>query len=899
MTSPTIRPPKVPAALLALCLPPGKVRDSVLGDLHEGYVDMVAAGSQPIVKPLNAALWYWRQALLVAMHYLMRRGLRARKRYRLSSSPANKPTNRLRRSSPMKNVWQDIRFAVRMFRRTPGFTIATVSVLAIGIGAVTVMFSTLNSVALRPLPFEDPDKLVWAWGTNETRNANSMSAEDYWDYREESNALESLGAFLLFNPRAIITDETEPERVFSTLVSYNLFSTLGVSPQLGRSFLKNEERTGSDNVVIVSNGFWQRRFGGDPDAIGTSLTINGEPHQVLGVMPPGFDFPGGIELWFPMRESDPYTQGRANNNFFYVGRLREGVTIEQAQTELSLIAGRLEEAYPETNESWGIRLVSLHERYFAGARSTLTVFLALVGLVLLIACANVASLSLARATTRSGEIAVRFSLGAARSRVVGQLLTESLIAALTGGGLGIIVAHFGIGLLKSLGPALPRLQEISIDARVLAFTFAISLLTSVLVGIVPALKGTQLSLAQTLNVGGLRSSEYGRTGFRNGLVVTQVALSLMLMIAAGLLVQSYTRLQNEEAGFQTQGILQAELQLPEWKYASLEDQEQAWAQLHERVRALPGVISVGAIDQVPIRAGGTYNEIHRADRPPTSAAERDAMFGQRRFASDDYLNTMGIPMLAGRSLQPTDRLGTPKVIVISKTMADLFFQQESPLGKEMVLWGENFQVVGVVGDVREFGLGVTPPPVFYMPARQWPQARMQILVRTAGDPLALAGALRRAVWEIDREIPVSGLQTMESRVSQSLAGPRFSMLLVGLFAMVALILASTGLYGVLAYFVRQRNRELGIRVALGAGPNRILGLVLRRGMLLAGAGIVVGLLGGFAGARALQSLLYDIRPTDALTFGGVSICLAVVALVACVVPARRALKVDPHDVLRE
>jgi putative ABC transport system permease protein len=899
MTRATPSPPRAAIALLRICLPRGKVRESVLGDLHEGYVDMIEACPRDSFKRLEASRWYWHQALVLALHYLVRRARPARRQYRPIGSSANEQANRLQRGSPMKTLWQDIRFAVRMFRRSPGFTFASVSVLAIGIGAVTVMFSTLNSVALRPLPFDDPERLVWAWGTNETRNANSMSAEDYWDYREETDALESLAAFLLFTPRAIITGETEPERVFSTLVSYNLFSTLGVSPQIGRAFLKEEERTGSENVVIVSNRFWQSRLGEDPEALGTSLTINGKPHQVLGVMPPDFDYPGGIDLWFPMRDSDPYAQGRANNNFFYVGRLREDATIEQAQTELSLIAQRLEEAYPETNESWGIRLVSLHERYFAGTRSRLVVFLGLVGLVLLIACANVASLSLARASTRSPEIAVRFSLGAARSRVVSQLFTESLILALAGGGLGIVVAQFGIGTLKALGPALPRLQEIGIDGRVLVFTFAISLITSVLVGIVPALKGTRLSLAQTLNVGGARSSGDRKTGFRNGLVIAQVGLSLMLMIASGLLVQSYARLQHEEAGFQTQGILQAELQLPEWEYASFEEQTQAWTQLHERVRALPGVISVGSIDQVPIRAGGTYNEIHRADRPPTSTAERDAMFGQRRFASDDYFNTMGIPILAGRSLEPTDRLGSPQVIVISETMADLFFQQESPLGKEMVLWGQNFQIVGVAADVREFGLGAMPPPVFYMPARQWPQARMQLLVRTAGDPMALAGSLRRAVWEIDRDIPVSGLQTMESRISRSLAGARFSMILVGLFAVVAVILASTGLYGVLAYFVRQRYRELGIRVALGAGPGRVLGLVLKRGMSLAGAGIAIGLLGGFAGARALQSLLYNVAPTDALTFSGVSLCLGAVAFIACIVPARRALKVDPHEVLRE
>ncbi len=894
-----ISPPGIATALLAVCLPRGRTRESVLGDLHEAYVDMVETRASGFSRSLSARRWYWLQALLVGANYLKHSVLHGRKRSHPAGSPLHNPTSRSQRGSTMNNLWQDIRFAVRMFLRSPGFTIASVSVLAIGIGAVTVMFSTLNSVALRPLPFEDPERLVWAWGTNDTRSSNSMSALDYWDYREESYALESLGAFLLFTPRAIITGETEPERVFSTLVSYNLFSTLGVSPQLGRSFLREEERNGSENVVVVSDGFWQRRLGRDPASVGTTLTVNGEPYQIIGVMPAEFDYPGGIEMWFPMRDDTPYAQGRGNNNFFYVGRLGDEVTIEQAQTEVDLIARRLEEAYPETNESWGLRLVPLHERYFAGARSRLVVFLGLVGLVLLIACANVASLSLARASTRSGEIAVRFSLGAARSRVVSQLLTESLLVALAGGGVGLVVAYYGIGALKSLGPALPRLQEIGIDTRVLGFTFAISLFTSVLVGIVPALKGTQLPLAETLKVGGARSSGHGKTRFRSGLVVTQVALSLMLMIASGLLIQSYTRLQREDAGFRVQGILQAELQLPEWRYTSSEEQAQAWAELHDRVRALPGVIGVGSIDQVPIRSGGTYNHIHRADQPPTSAAERSEMWAQRRFASEDYLTAMGIPILAGRSLEPTDQQGSPSVIVISETMADRFFPQESPLGKEMVLWEQNFLIVGVAGDVKEFGLGATTPPVFYMPTRQWPQVRTQLLVRTAGDPLALAGALRRTVWEMDRGIPISGLQTMESRVSQSLAGPRFSMLLVGLFAIVALILASTGLYGILAYFVRQRNRELGIRVALGAGPKSIMVLVLKHGMLLTGAGIILGLLGGFAGARVLQTLLYNVAPTDALTFSGVSLCLAAVALAACIIPARRALKVDPQEVLRE
>ncbi|UCD24824.1 MAG: ABC transporter permease, partial [Gemmatimonadota bacterium] len=492
--------------LLTMCLPQGKVRDGVLGDLHETYLDLAETGS-------SAALWYWGQTLAVGARYIIKRSLPRRRRNAATTMGvgAIKPS----RGLPMLDIWKDVRFACRIFLRTPGFTAASVLVLAIGIGAVTVMFSTLNSVALRPLPFEDPDRLVWAWGTNETRNSNSMSAPDYWDYREQATSFESFGAFLVFTPRAIITGESEPDRVFSTLVSHNLFSTLGVAPQIGRSFLPEEERTGSDNVVVLSHGFWQRQFGGDQSVVGKSMTINGEPYQVVGVMPVDFDYPGGIELWFPMQERDPYTQGRGNNNFFYVGRLREGVSIEQAQTEVTVIARQLEEAYPETNESWGLRLVSLHERYFSSARTSLFTMLGLVGIVLLIACANVASLSLARAVARGNEVAVRFSLGAVRTRVIRQLLTESLLVALVGGAIGLGVAHLGIRALKSFGPAsLPRLQEVSIDGTVLGFTFLLAVFTSLLFGIVPALRGTSISLAETLKLGGMRGASHGRAGFR-------------------------------------------------------------------------------------------------------------------------------------------------------------------------------------------------------------------------------------------------------------------------------------------------------------------------------------------------------------------------------------------------
>ncbi|NIM52617.1 MAG: FtsX-like permease family protein [Gemmatimonadales bacterium] len=802
----------------------------------------------------------------------------------------------------MGSFWRDVRFALRSFRRERGFTLASVLVLALGIGAVTAMFTILNSVVLRPLPFEQPERLVWAWGTNQTQTTNSVSALNYVDYREQADAFESLAAFLVFTPRVVITGDARPERAFSTLVSANFFRTLGIRPQLGRSFAEADEDPGSPNVVIVSNAFLQRRFAGDERVVGVSALIGGESYQILGVMPPGFDFPGGIDLWFPMRLNDPFAMGRDNNNFYVIGRLRDGVSLDHAQAQVDVIAQQLQEAYPETNESWSLRLVPLHERFFAGIRSVLVIMMGLVALVLLIACANVASLALARAATRSTEIAVRFSLGASRPRVIRQLLTESLFVALAGGGVGLLLALGGITALKSLGPAsLPRLSTISVDKTALAFTIVASLATALLFGTVPALRGTRVGLAEALRAGGIRGSGPPGLVSRNALVVAQVALSFMLMIASGLLARSYVQLQAVDAGFNVDGLQFAEVQLPDFKYGSAQELNAVWSELHERVRALPGVTAVGAIDQLPIRPGGTWNHLYPADRPPTSVAERNQMSAQRRFASVDYFDAAGIALFTGRAFESTDRIGNPNVTVISRTMADQFFPGEDPVGRILILpWNPpiSLEVVGVVGDVREFGLGSTFTSVFYLPARQFPVDRMQLVIRSAVEPRQLAGALRGAVRAVDDDIPTSGLQAMETRVSRSLAQPRFRMLVVALFAAVALILSSTGLYGVLAYFVRQRTRELGIRVALGAAPRDVVRLVVRRGMTLVCVGAGLGLLGAVAGARVVRSVLFQVAPTDALTFGGVSACLAVVALVACLVPAFRAVRLDPQEALR-
>ncbi len=886
-------PPRAAIALLRACVSRRPSADTMLGDLHEAFLDRAEAETIG-----RARFWYWRQAFALSSRYLLRRLVRRRHQVPAITT-SNQPTLQPSRGRFMKDFWKDMRFAGRLFVRTPGFTFASVLVLAIGIGAVTVMFSTLNSVVLQPLPYEKPEQLAWMWGTNEANPRNSVSAINYWDYRDEADAFESLAAALIFSPRVILTGDDEPERILSTQISYNLFPTLGVSPQVGRSFLLEEEQTGAADVVIVSDGFWRRRYGGDPGIVGQPITLNGAPFEVVGVLPPGFDFRPGVELWFPMQRETGFTQGRGNNNFSLFGRLDAGVSIEQAQAQLDIIAQRLEVSYPETNDGWGVTLESMHEVFFGGARASLLIMLGLVGFVLLIACANVASLSLARAMSRTTEVAVRFSLGAARSRVIRQLLTESMLVALAGGAGGLAVAFLGIAALKTWGPAnLPRLDTVGIDATVLAFAFVVSVTASLLFGVIPALRSTKLSLSETLKVGGTRGTSHGRAGFRNALVVTQVALSLMLMAASGLLVRSYLRLQGVDAGFNAEHLLRAEIQLPTWRYQAPEEIASAWTQLHERLLAMPGVVSVGAVDQVPIRSGGTWNVVYPVERPPTNAAERARFGAQRRFVSDDYFDALGIPILTGRAFESTDRAGDAGVLIINATMAERWFPGENPLGKELFVWGQNWQVVGVAADIREFGLASDFSPVFYMASRQVTPDRMQLLIRSTGEPLELASGLRRTVWDFDGAIPISGLETMEARISGSLAQPRFRMMLVGLFAGMALILASTGLYGILAFFVRQRIHELGIRVALGAAPRNVISVVLRRGLMLVGLGIGIGLAGGFAGGRVMQSLLFDVAPTDVLTFGGVSLCLAVVGLVACIVPAWRAMKVDPQEVLR-
>jgi len=798
----------------------------------------------------------------------------------------------------MGNLMADARFALRSFRKSPGFVAAALLVLGLGIGGVTLMFSTLNSVVLRPLPFPESDRLVWAWGTSESQPTNSLSAENYADYRDGVDAFESAAVQLVFRPPAVMTGGETPERIVTNVVSVSLFPTLGVAPARGRGFLPEDASSASGNPVIVSAGLAERRFGSER-AVGSSLAVDGVVYEVVGVMEAGFDYPGGVDAWFPLRMEEWYAQGRDNNNFNMIARLADGASLQQAQDQIDVVARGLEAAYPDTNEGWGVRLVSMHEQTVSQARPALLMLTALVGLLLLVACANVASISLARATSRRTELAVRLALGASRGRVAGQLLTEHILLAIGGGVVGLALAWFGVEAVRTLGPAdLPRLEAIALDAPALMVTFAITLATGLLFGAMPSLSGTRLSLASTLRSGSQGAGRASASRGRNALAVTQIALSLTLLIASGLLVRSFIRMQQVDPGFTTESVLAAELQLVDAVYEEDIEVHQAWDAVYERLGALPGVLSVAGVDQLPIRAGGTYNNLFAEGHEPTSP--QDYIPAQRRIVTERYFRTLGIPLLAGRTFETTDDRDTPLSVVISQALADRLWPGEDAVGRNLV-WGPTaIQVLGVVGDIKDFGPGAPEQPTFFLPVRQFPRGMgtMRVVVRTDGDPLQLAGALRAAVWEINPNIPVSGIETMTSRLADSLAQPRFRVRLVGAFALMAMLLACLGVYGVLAHQVRQRGQELAVRQALGATGSRIVGFVARKGMTLVGVGVGLGLVGGAVAARLMGAFLFEVGTVDLPTYGAVTGLLLLAALGACVIPALRALRVDPASALK-
>jgi putative ABC transport system permease protein len=810
----------------------------------------------------------------------------------------------------MGTFLQDLRYGFRMLVKRPGFTVIAVLALALGIGANTAIFSVVNAVLLRPLPYKDPQRIVAVWETNpqlgaEMRNRNEVAMGNFLDWRAQNQTFERMGALTYAN--ANLTGGGEPERLQSMVVTTDLFDVLGVQPALGRSFRPEEENVASPRVVVLSHGLWQRRFGADPTVVGRTLTINGNQVTVVGVMPQGFQlqFPTSmqVEMWLPMRIDPAATVEARNFHYLYVlARLKDGVSLEQSQAGMNSIAGQLQQQYPETNAGKGAHVVSLHKQLVGNVQPYLYVLFAAVGFVLLIACANVANLLLARVAARHKEVAIRIALGASRWRLIRQLLTESILLASVGGLLGLLLAYWGIDLLVALTPGdVPRLNEIGLHAPVFIWTLLVSILTGVLFGLAPALQASKPDLNESLKESGRSSAGLERSRLRNLLVVSEVALALVLLVCAGLMIKSFMRLQQVSPGFEPKNLLTMNISLSRQKYPEAQKANGFYNQLFERVRAVPGVESVGGIDPLPLSDSNGTTSFVVEGGPMLAQADRPEV-GERSI-TPDYFQTMRIPILKGRAFTEQDRENTPRALIVNEALARRYWPNEEVLGKRLgfeddaskQVWWE---IVGVVGNVKHERLDAEAKPELFFPYGQSPRNFMSLVVRTSSDPSMMITGVRDQVLAIDKDQPVFDIKTMEQRLSKSVAQSRFIMLLLGVFSALALILAAVGIYGVMAYVVSLRTHEIGIRMALGAQSRDVLWMVVRQGMTLTLIGVAIGLVAAFALTRLMSSLLYGVTATDPLTFITVALVLSMVALLAIFIPARRATRVDPMEALR-
>ena len=798
----------------------------------------------------------------------------------------------------MTTLKQDVRYGVRMLLKNPGFAIVAVIALALGIGANAAIFSVVNTVLLRSLPYNEPDRLMVLRENKLPQFPEfSVSPGNFLDWQKQNTTFEKLAAI---NGTAYnLVGDAEPERLRGARVSAGLFEMLGANPSLGRTFLDDEDQPGHDNVAIISSSLWKRRFSSDPNVVGQAITLSATSYTVIGVMPPAFQFPDReTDLWTPIAFNAGQAQQHGAHYISVIGRLKPGVTQEQAATEMDAIAGRLAEQYPDTNTGWRVNVLPMQESEVRDIKSALLVLLGAVALVLLIACANVANLLLARATARQKEIAIRTALGANRRRIAQQLLTESVLLALAGGGAGLLLAVWGIGSLLTLAPQeLPRVKDVTLDVRVLGFTLVVTVLTGVIFGLVPALQASRPNLNETLKEGG-RGTTGGHHRVRGTLVITEVALALLLLVGAGLLIRSFYRLQQVTPGFNSKNALAVTVSLPGKKYPQDDQQSGFFTQLLDKVAALPGVVAVGATQSLPIQ-GDYVLGFNIQGRPPNGPGQEP---NTNYYAvSPDYFKAMGIPLLRGRVFTEQDKKDSPRVAVINEELAKKFFPDEDPIGKRINVTNgpERFrEIVGIVGDVKQYGLAQPTTMQTYEPYLQTPFSGMTLVVRADGNPAALSGAIRSEVLAIDKEQPVSRIRPLEQVVSESVAKQRFLMLLLGIFASVALVLAAVGLYGVMSYSVNQRYHEIGIRAALGAQRKDVLKLVVGQGMALALTGAAIGLAASFALTRLMASLLFGVSATDPLTFAVIALLLTIVALLACYLPARRAMKVDPMIALR-
>jgi putative ABC transport system permease protein len=830
-------------------------------------------------------------------------------------------------------MFQDLRYGIRMLRQRPGFTFAAVIALALGIGANTAIFSVVNAVLLRPLPFADPDRLMVIWQTAQQGEFSqiSLAYPNYDELRKQCQVCEDVGAWNSYNyTRFALTGGAQPEQAQYAVVSASLFSVLGVKPALGRAFLPEEDRPGAARVAIIGHDLWQRRWAGDSKLIGQTATLDGQSYTVVGVMPPGFafpKFPSDVQLWVPL-SGDPFLGRRFSPGTRYLNvmaRLKVGATLAQAEAEMNTIARRIEQADPQFNRGLSLRPTLLHLQLTGHLRLALFTLLGAVGFVLLIACANVANLLLARAASRRREIAVRLALGASRWRLARQLLTESLLLSLLGGAAGLLLAAWGVEALSIIPYNAPSYfvpynvthDQITLDGRVLGFTFALSILAGVIFGLAPAVQSSRPDVNAALKgdsasgAAGSRGRPY--VGARESLVVAEVALSLTLLVGAGLMIKSFAHLQEVDPGFEPERVLTADLSLPRAKYPNGQKVAAFHDQLLARLAALPGVVASGLSSSLPL--GGTNEDTAFFIDGRPLLDPRDRPHTHPRTISPDYFRAMGIRMIEGRAFTEQDQAQALRVTIINETMARRFWPGQSALGKRVALDLEAMrffpdrppqldltagmrEIVGVVRDVRHEGLETEPKPEMYVPDRQKPEREMNLVIRAAAGPASLTSAVREAVAAIDPDQPVAGIKPMSRLLTDSVAKPRFNYLLLTAFATVALILTITGVYGVMSYAVAARTREMGIRLAMGARNREVVKLVVGQGMKPVIAGVALGLAGAYALTRIMATLLFNVSATDPTIFIGMAAMLSIVAMLACYLPARKATKVDPVSALR-
>ncbi len=809
----------------------------------------------------------------------------------------------------METLLRDVRFGLRSLRRHSGFTAIAVVTLALGIGANSAIFSVVNAILLRPLPYPNAERLMVIWenlhasGLDDTE----ISAPEFKDFQEQCKAFDQLAAYTSegFN----LTSAENPERLKGALVSASLFSALGREARLGRTFLPDEDQFGHDQAVILSHALWQRRFGGDPQIVNRTIILDGTATTVVGVMPADFHFPDKeTEIWRPLALSpELLTENNRGSHFLNViARLRPGVTLLQAQSEMNAVTGRLSAEHRATYpRGFSARVRSLHEELVGNLRKALFVLLAAVGLVLAVACANVAHLLLANSASRYKEIGIRSALGASRMRVVRQFLTESCLLSILGGTAGLALAIWGVEVLITLLPKdTPRLEEIRLDYRVVLYTLSLSMLTGVLFGLFPSLQASKANLNEVLKEGARGTESLRRLRLRSVLVVSEFALALMLLIGAGLMIKSFRRLQEVKPGFQAANLLTARVALPDSKYSEFPKSRSFFQQLFERVQARPEVKSVGAINVLPFGGGGSDRSfsIEGSEVAPGQPHPDE----QVRFVSAGYFRTMQIPLLKGRDFTERDLPDTPQVVIANQALARKYWPNEEAIGKRVSFSTRHpkwYQIVGIVGNVKHRGLDVAEKPEFYIPFFQplFADSNLQpmyLVARTAGEPLSVTAMVRSEVTAIDPEQPISNVLTMDQRIADSVAPRRFNMFLLGLFAGLALLLAAIGIYGIMSFSIEQRTREIGIRMALGARRRDVLKLVLRNGFSLALIGIGLGLGLSFIATRSMSALLYEVSATDPTTFVIDALLFGFVALLACYIPARRATKVDPLVALR-